>query len=257
MRYLIVLFSLLISACSTFWWGVDDGYFVQLIGKHRLQFIGDTTMENALKLERVLNTAGKEVKTLYVTSGGGAVTGGMKIGELVFERNLKVVVKNLCASSCANYIATASHDTVVEKGAFLGWHGGSTQPLYSDYGSEPSLLWRFWFWLTGRDLDKETDDYIRQWHTEEVEFFNKIGVKQAITIIGMMPAYIDKRDAKLFAYNKELLPKLGANIRFQDEKPAEFLEDGFKVVQVFELSPRELDEALELHENTLRLNGWL
>ncbi|MCV6621313.1 MAG: hypothetical protein OIF51_06120 [Cellvibrionaceae bacterium] len=144
----------------------------------------------------------------------------------------------------------------MEKGAFLGWHGGSTQPLYADYGSEPSLLRRFWFWLTDRDLDKERDDYIRQWHAEEVEFFNKIGVKQAITIIGMMPAYIDKRDAKLFAYNKELLPKLGANIRFQDEKPAEFLEDGFKVVQVFELNQKELDEALELHECTLQLNGW-
>lgn len=256
MRFAIVCWSLFISGCSTYWWGSAEKGYVNLVDKHTLQFIGDTSMANALELEGVLSSIGKDVHTLYITSGGGDVYGGMKIGELVFNRNLKLVVRTLCASSCANYIVTASHEALVEKGAFVGWHGGSTQPLYTEFGSKPSLLWRFWYWLTDNDIESERDNYVTRWFMEEIAFFNKIGVEQAITIIGMMPNYIDRRDANLFSYNKEALSMLGANICFQDEVPAEYHHDGFKVVQVFELSPRELDEALKLHGSTLKVNGW-
>ena len=68
-----------------------------------------------------------EVTELVISSLGGEVYWGMKIGEVVHEKGWNVRVRGLCFSSCANYIFPAGGVKVIEDGGIVGWHGSARQ----------------------------------------------------------------------------------------------------------------------------------
>lgn len=70
-------------------------------------------------------TLGHQVTAIVVRSPGGGVNEGMKIGEIIRDRALSVIVYDYCLSACANYFATAAEDLFVMDGAFVGFHGGA------------------------------------------------------------------------------------------------------------------------------------
>ncbi len=76
-------------------------------------------------------TLGHQVTAMVVRSPGGSVIEGMKIGEIIRDRALSVIVYDYCLSACANYFATAAEDLFVMDGAFVGFHGGARRSEHS------------------------------------------------------------------------------------------------------------------------------
>lgn len=249
MHHLIFIPILIICGCSTA--PKSKISEINLIDDYTVEYIGDTSKSNAKQLESILTNHSNKIDTLVVTSTGGEVFGGMHIGRLVHKFGLKVVVKRYCMSSCANYIVTASNDVIVSKGALLGWHGGSTQPIYSSFETEISWLSQIQRLFSNADDKKEVDTYLLRWQKEELEFFETVGVNQAVTILGMMPGLKDKRDSMLFSYDKRTLQYLGLNIKFENEEQTELSPDGAKVVQVFNITIEKLDALLKLHNKKI------
>lgn len=64
---------------------------------------------------------------LVISSLGGEVYWGMKIGEVVHTNGWDVRVRGVCFSSCANYIFPAGRNKVIEDGGIVGWHGSARQ----------------------------------------------------------------------------------------------------------------------------------
>lgn len=64
-----------------------------------------------------------DVETVEVSSFGGSVTVGRKIGRLIGERPRTLIVKDYCLSSCGNYFVPASEKVILRPEAFIGLHG--------------------------------------------------------------------------------------------------------------------------------------
>jgi hypothetical protein len=72
-------------------------------------------------IERINNY---KVSTAVVYSQGGDVEYAINIGNLIRDHDMNLVVAIMCASSCANYIFTASNNVVVLPNSIVVWHGG-------------------------------------------------------------------------------------------------------------------------------------
>ena len=95
------------------------------------------------------------------------------------------------------------------------------------------------------------DTYLLRWQERELEFFEKVGVNQAVTILGMMPGLNEERDSMLFSYDKETLQYLGLNIKFENDEQVELSPDGTKVVQVFNITHDKLKALLKHHNKKI------
>jgi len=246
MRYLQFFSVLLLCGCSAINNEVDNSE-ISLFDNHQITYTGSTSIKNADAFEEILNKNANTVDTLVINSNGGDTFGGMRIGRLIHDNDLKVIVHHMCLSSCANYIVTASNEVFVEKGALLGWHGGATQATYTPFGTtEPSLFDKIKNYFSGKDKNKAMDEMLEKWRKDEAQFFKMVDVKQAITILGMMPGYKEQRDAPLFSYDKATLKRLGLKVQFEGEE-SQFTPDGYKIIQIFNIPSEKLDSLLKLH----------
>lgn len=246
-RYLLYCQILLLFGCTSFNHNKKESSQINLLGDYAIEFIGDTSKANFKRFKSILTKNAKTVNTLVISSDGGDVFSGMNIGKLVYQYHLKVIVQESCASSCANYIVTASNNVKVKKGALLGWHGGAMQTMYFPLGNRSSFFDKVIAFFNLVDNKKSMADFMKKWRSEESIFFKTVNVNQAITILGMMPGLKEKRDAMLFSYDKKTLKSLGTNIQFEDEKQQEYSKNGQKIVQVFNLSNKKLTALLKLH----------
>jgi|GEM_PF-3203062 len=64
-----------------------------------------------------------DVETVEVSSFGGSVAVGHKIGRLIGKRPRTLVVRDYCLSSCGNYFVPASEKVVLRPEALIGLHG--------------------------------------------------------------------------------------------------------------------------------------
>lgn len=250
MRYLIFLPLLLVLGCAS--QPTQPVSIIQVRNDTQLYYHGAISAENT-QVVRQLLAAYPLVDTLIITSGGGEVLSGIELGDLVHERQLQVRVRGACLSSCANYVVTASPSVLVEKAALLGWHGGSLQPYYVPSGSSWSER------LDGLFSDREAEEKARRrtlqkWQRREADFFTRVGVEQAVTVLGMMPGLGEQRNAATFGYDAETLQRLGLRIHFADERPSTHLPSGDKLVQIFTLSEQQLSELLVLNKETIASN---
>jgi hypothetical protein len=81
------------------------------------------------------------IRTVIVSSEGGVTESGIGIAEEIQSRKLDIVVKDICISSCANYLFVAASKKTVGINAVVGWHGGhSFKPFRPLIDSRESLL---------------------------------------------------------------------------------------------------------------------
>lgn len=123
-------------------------------------------------------------KVLRIDSGGGEIMSSMRIGGALFERRMDVVVRNLCLSSCANYVFPAAVRKVIEPGSIVAWHGDARQP---NTLLRIELL-KEWEHSLGRSAVSAHD---RQWMADMREriaaqdaYYARIGVRDGIARMG-------------------------------------------------------------------------
>jgi hypothetical protein len=125
-----------------------------------------------------------QFKVLRIDSAGGEIMSSMRIGRALFQRRMDVAVRNLCLSSCANYIFPAGVRKTIEPGSIVAWHGDARQPttlLRID-------LLKEWEHSLGRNAVSAHD---RQWMNDMREriaaqdaYYALIGVRDGIARLG-------------------------------------------------------------------------
>jgi hypothetical protein len=161
---------------------------------------------NDQNIERFLETVrDKEVLRLTISSGGGDINSGMRLGDWVFDNNVDIVIEGVCASSCANYVFTAGRRKTLNEGAIVAWHGNILQK--TGFSSEELReTVRQWFETLSEDAKKEfdletmvaltilqTNEYRAAGIENQARFFKKIGVDEFICRVGN-----EQRDAPDF-----------------------------------------------------------
>lgn len=245
--HILIFFLFLVGGCASKADSENEQAQIEALTPEIIVYRGEISDKNVTLLENILLAPSKDISTLIITSGGGEVFAGMRLGKLVHSYQLKVVVRGICGSSCANYVVTASPSVLVENNAFLGWHGGALQTLYTPI--KMSYWDRIKMYLFPKN-SHELDTFLANWKKEESSFFQRVNVNQAVTILGMMPDIDEKRDAMLFSYDPRTLQSLGLNIHFEGEQ-AELSLTGDKIVQVLKFEEQELNQLLQTHK---RLN---
>ena len=76
---------------------------------------------------RVQDASLEKVERLVVNSQGGDMFSAMAIGLLVKKNNMDVEVRDICASSCANYIFPSGKRKFLNESSIVGYHGGMLQ----------------------------------------------------------------------------------------------------------------------------------
>lgn len=139
---------------------------------------------------------GKKLTMLVISSSGGEINAGIKMGSWVFDNHIDVAVEKMCLSSCANYVFPAGRRKTIRPGAVVAWHGKALQESgMSDEEVRAQVIGAF---NTLPESEKEKTDLedligqaiarTRQQRTESLkrhsEFFRKIGVDESVCRIG-------------------------------------------------------------------------
>jgi hypothetical protein len=88
-------------------------------------FVGPLSAEEVERF--IAAAAGRQVKHLMITSQGGPILAGVRLGEWVRDNGVSVVVDRLCMSSCANYVFPAGKEKIIRPKSLVVWHGSATQ----------------------------------------------------------------------------------------------------------------------------------
>lgn len=139
------------------------------VSQNTISLSGPIAAEEYRKFQAIFRPSDK---TLIVNSQGGNVEAGVKIGNTIFENKMDIVVRGMCASSCANYLFTAGKRKMIENG-FVGFHGN----------------WKAWvgtddYWdeiinnTPSGPRRREKVNYINKVVKDETEFLLKVGVSQ-------------------------------------------------------------------------------
>ncbi len=62
-------------------------------------------------------------RLVLLQSSGGDVSAAIRMAQVIAERELPVVVRGICLSSCANYLMPAGTSISVERNAIIAFHG--------------------------------------------------------------------------------------------------------------------------------------
>lgn len=150
-------------------------------------FTGPLTAEAVSNL--IDTEHGRSARVLQITSAGGEVTAGIRLGRWIFQRGMDVRVADYCLSSCANYVFTAGRRKVIEPGAVVAWHGN-----YHHLGE--TGLWRDDVRLRMRNYGEDEDTassrvwaQVQQLLNQEDEFFALVGVDEFLCWIGKQAPY--------------------------------------------------------------------
>ncbi len=94
-----------------------------------ISFDGDIEEDDFSKFQNIYKPTDE---TLILNSTGGRMDAALDIGStLVKNKSLTVVVRGICASSCANYLFLAGHTRRIEHG-IVGFHGDWKAMVASD-----------------------------------------------------------------------------------------------------------------------------
>jgi hypothetical protein len=175
-------------------------------------------VQTAEFFKRYNNTA---VSRLEINSSGGEVEAGIRLGLWVHERQLDVVVRGVCLSSCANYVFTAGRSKRVTPGSVVAWHGNY-------HHLDKTGLWRDDVDLRmRRDGEDEATAVVnvRQQVDKlvalEQHFFTRVGVDEYLCWVGKsaphhVPDYytLSAEDMARFGVQQVSLPQAYADTDF-------------------------------------------
>ena len=166
-------------------------------------YLGATEQEEYRRFIHAVQEYGKPIKKLVIQSEGGSTLYGKLLGLWVYENKIDVQVRDVCFSSCANYIFPAGKKKYIEDNAFVGWHGNILQIMIDGTLAEDTPenrrkdqeslqeQWRQHFRKDGREnveaLVKERLDIGIAEQELEREFFRLIGVNEAICYQAAQP----------------------------------------------------------------------
>jgi hypothetical protein len=175
-----IAFSLFLVASNT--------YAAQhRVENETLYFEGDFTVPEV----RTAIESAPFVRRLSISSRGGDLLAGILLANWVLERQLDVEVKEICASSCANYVLPAARRKVITEGALLIWHGGAYQNNFVDFvKSYEQALWRSET-EQPQPQDKRTLQASNKYQimklqqAVEDEFYARSGVNKKLPIAGL------------------------------------------------------------------------
>ena len=163
------------------------------ISNGELTYFGPITTEANLKLATLHGADGGKATVLSIRSGGGETTAGMELGAWVRIRKLDVKVMEVCLSSCANYVFTAGRNKIVSNFAVVGFHGGLGS---TNFAFDPAFQKVLDAMAPAERTTYQAQmkqDQARQL-AEETAFFNSIGVRPEITLLGQAAPYIAEYD---------------------------------------------------------------
>lgn len=153
--------------------------------------LNDQNIERFLEIVR-----DKEVLRLIISSGGGEINAGMRLGDWIFDNNADIVIERVCASSCANYVFTAGRQKTLNEGAIVAWHGNILQKTGLSIEDLRETVRQTYETLSEdvkKDLDLETmiaqailqiQEYRAASIENQARFFKKIGVDEFICRVG-------------------------------------------------------------------------
>jgi hypothetical protein len=78
--------------------------------------------------KRFMSLSPKQGDVVFASGPGGEIVPAMKIGDVIWNENLDVVVDDLCVSSCAYFIALGGKRLHLVGNGILGFHGGPIDP---------------------------------------------------------------------------------------------------------------------------------
>ncbi len=205
----------------------------------------------------IANDAKTDVRKIVINSVGGDTQYGRKLGSWVFEQNLSVEVEGGCFSSCANYVFPAGRKKVIRQGAFVGWHGSEAQQrIIEDISKSSKAKIRAemrshnlsmrpelagteeleklveYGWRRSMDQRKKSLD-------DEDRFFRKLGLENAFTIYGMLPAHQENYEnsgKRGWTFSLKDMEQLGIeNVQYLGSKTYETEPNVLKNLIVFTL----------------------
>jgi hypothetical protein len=153
--------------------------------------LNDQNIERFLEIVR-----DREVLRLIISSGGGDINAGMRLGDWVFDNSVDIVIERICASSCANYVFTAGRRKTLNEGAIVAWHGNILQKTGFSIEELRETVIRT-FETLSEDMKKELDletmvartilqmsEYRAAGIENQARFFKKIGVDEFVCRVG-------------------------------------------------------------------------
>ena len=198
----------------------DSGNMGCLIPRASVKFKKNTVYYNG-NIERsgyedflsAVQSRDTPVTKLVITSDGGPTDIGKLFGLWVHENNIDVQVRELCFSSCANYVFTAGRNKYIEENALVGWHG---TPIFLHGNSDSSDAERVraaeesFRRLAAEDGVSDIETVVKDGvlsYTLELEsehtFYNLIGVDPLITSFFGQTEY-KGRKVRPSAHQKEI-----------------------------------------------------
>jgi ATP-dependent protease ClpP protease subunit len=139
----------------------------------------------------------KPVTQLSISSLGGILDAGIKLGRWVQRKHADVRVNFFCASACANYVFAAGRHKIITPGSVVMWHGGAqawefTEAL-DEYRRQVALAMR-----------PDPDPYakfavatLKRYSTVadvrdlETAYFKEVGFDGALVLLGSQPVHYD------------------------------------------------------------------
>lgn len=162
-----------LSGCTTMNTIMPPPQKIMIVGD-TLVYDGFMTGDAILEAIRLVRLSENKITTLRITSPGGDMASGIEFGYFIKEKNLNVVVSQLCFSACANYVLPAANSIVIKKDALIGWHGGAKQA---------DELWKQ---SVPIKYQKDFFAYLNRLRLKEMAFFNEMNVDINIANYGQI-----------------------------------------------------------------------
>ncbi|AIG05291.1 Uncharacterised protein [Pseudomonas fluorescens] len=211
---------------------------VDVIGDS-VHYTGDLNADAVAKLADQVKASNGSVAKLVIDSGGGDVNVGMDLAEIVLAAELDVIVKRLCASSCANYVFPAGKRKQINPGAVVIWHGSAIQeslmagPTLEDIKFEDGAA------LSGPDkmalFESWRGDAIRYVEDAKVRqnaLFKKIGIDDRITVMGQQLKAAQEWTVSIKDMERFGIRNVSAADNYGLNVPAEVAERGVKLLRL-------------------------
>ncbi|GAC1609543.1 MAG: hypothetical protein NVS3B3_16350 [Aquirhabdus sp.] len=132
-----------------------------------IKIVGDISPSLLVEFKKIPEL--EKFKRLIITSGGGDVDSAIELANIVKNKEMKLVVDGICASSCANYLFIGAKTKIVRQNSFIAIHG-------SAHGGSNIYL-RF-------NPDRESP--IKETIKREQDFFRSLGMN-----LGLLKVYDD------------------------------------------------------------------
>lgn len=141
-----------------------------------------------------------QVRTLVVTSVGGEVEPAIRMGKLIWERKLNVVVQHYCLSSCANYLFLAGYKKIIKEG-IVGFHGNITYSILQAGGPQAKAKEEAQKYGLSKEQQESFEKMIRKVMEMEQEFLDMIGVPQDFfSFTASILAERSQEDHRIYAF---------------------------------------------------------